>query len=423
MRERAEGSTLLVRLGFDYFRVLDAPPLVGVALTGRVSPAPQPQHTADNQPCDDGPERGAHARDRDAGSDDCERDDGRQEVGRVLQRGLEGGGERPHECEPGDGDDDALGRQLDERGEHRRTDPDDDRDETCGDARDPAAIAVGTGLGTCRQRRTDGGEVDAVRSCGCAEHRAHASEDHRAAPRHVVAEALHDRDARHVLRGHRDDVERQRQADDRLQCEDRGDDLQVRDRGGDCDLGVGGDDMNPDDDGGDEERGGHRPPREEPDPQEPHDNDGDDPRGVRDRTGDRPQAELQEHSREHRLRDRGGDAGDEGAQRWHESRDDDEQARHEEGAHGRGPTALDGAGRHEERSTRRRPGDRDGQAGPAGEDHRADAHEDRDGHEAAGRLRLRGARSREAREDDDERAGERDERGDDASGQRLGEGA
>ena len=68
-------------------------------------------------------------------------------------------------------------------------------------------------LGPGRERSADGSQVDRVAARRRTDQRADAGDDHRPSPRHVVTEAFHHRDAGHVLRRHRHEVERQGDAD------------------------------------------------------------------------------------------------------------------------------------------------------------------------------------------------------------------
>lgn len=84
-------------------------------------------------------------------------------------------------------------------------------------------------------------------SGGRAEDRPGTRDEHRAPPGDLVAEAAHHRDSRHVLRGHRHEVERQGDADEGAEGEGRCGELQARDEGGRLDGRAGAGEVHGDD--------------------------------------------------------------------------------------------------------------------------------------------------------------------------------
>ena len=173
---------------------------------------------------------------------------------------------------------------------------------------------------------------------------------HRLAPRHGVAVARHHRDARHVLRGHRHDVERDRDAD-------HGRDGPVR-RGPGERSGPGrpastdGAGRHDDHGQGDRERDRHRPAPRDPVHDQPGEHDRSDVRrGVRE-PGHRREADRQQHAGEHRAGERGRDPGDQVAEPGKQAGEQDQRRGDDEGADRGRPAAGDGAGRDQERRAR-----------------------------------------------------------------------
>ena len=169
----------------------------------------------------------------------------------------------------------------------------------------------------------------------------------------------HDRDSRHVLRRHRDDVERDRDADERADRERRHRELHARDE----QRGIDGCPLLRERDTHDDRRGDererHRPPRREADEDEPRQHHGHDAPRIDHDPRDGCEAQRQQHAREHRLRDRGRDARDQPAEQRPQPGDHDERRDDEERPHRRRPAALDHSGGGEQRGAGRRPRDGD----------------------------------------------------------------
>lgn len=341
---------------------------------------------------------------------------------RVFERRLERRGERAEQRQPCDRCDDALRRQGHERAERRRTDPDADRDEARRHARDPATASIRPCFRTCRQRGADRCEVDAVATGRRGDHRSQACDHDRSTPRHLISQPLHDGHAGDVLRGHRHQVEGHRDSHDRLHCELRRDEFQTRHDRRRIHLGTGRHHVHEHDCRRHEERGRHCPAGKESHPDQPHEHDGNHPGGIRHRSRDRAQTQLQQHAGEHRLRHRCGNPRDESAQRRHEPRHDDEQSGDQERSHRSGPPALHSPRRHKECGPWGRPRHRDGQLRPPRKDDRPHTHEHGDGHETAGGLHGSRTDGGEPRQHDHERTGEGDESGNEARRDRLSDG-
>jgi hypothetical protein len=154
--------------------------------------------------------------------------------------------------------------------------------------------------GPAAERGADRGEVDRVPTGRRADDRADAGHEHRAPPRHRVAQALHHGHARHVLAGHRHDVQRQRDAEDGRERERRCGELDPRHEVGGVDAGARRRDVHRDDGGGGEEGERRRPARQQAQREEPHGHHRRDGCGVVGQAGDRAEAELEQHAGQHR---------------------------------------------------------------------------------------------------------------------------
>ena len=255
-----------------------------------------------------------------------------------------------------------------------------------------------------------------------AERRPQPSDDHRTTPRNRVAETLHDRDAWHVLRGHRDKPERQGDADHGLHRQRRRGELDAGHERRRLDGRARDGHVDADHDRRGHERERHRPPRQEPRRDEPHDHHRRNLEGIDRKTRDGAEAQRKQHPCQHRLRDRRWDARDERTELRQQAGEQDERGRHEERADRRWPSAIDDAGCGEQRGARGRPRNGDGDARGQREDDRRKPHRDAHGKEAARGLLWSRAHRIQPSEHHDKCACESNERGDDARGDGAGDG-
>ncbi len=235
-----------------------------------------------------------------------------------------------------------------------------------------------------------------------------AGDGHGLAPRHAEAERGHHRDARDVLRRHRHDVERHGEPDGRLPRQRRDGEVEAGDGVGPGE-GAAPHGLVPDDRERDRERRRRGPARRDPQQHEPREHDGRDEQRRRDERADGREAQREQHPREHRLGDRGGDRGDEVAEARPERGEQHEPADDAERADRGGPAPRDRARADEQRGPGRGPGERERGAVARRQPEDADGLRHAQGEEPGRGLVGRRADGAQAGEHDGERAREADE--------------
>ncbi len=267
------------------------------------------------------------------------------------------------------------------------------------------------GVGSGADRRRDRRHAERDRARKRAHERGEPRGGQRVARGHGIARRLQHREAREILRGHGDDVERQRQSDDRRPIEARDDE----DEAGKSEIAL--------DRRGEAQCIGERAAGEQHGDDghmrvdQAHDEEEQDQRQHQSGGGPRLHENLhderQHHAREHGRSDRCRDLRHQIAQGLHESRGDDRRRRDEISAHGLIEAQPRRAG--DQRGPGGRPGGDHGNAMAPAEPRRGDRLDQANGGDRS--AGLRGARPHRfgRRDDQRHRAAEahdgRDERG------------
>ena len=280
-------------------------------------------------------------------------------------------GERAQQRESGYGADDVRGRDADERGERAREQREHQKRRARAHRSCPPLVAVGLRRWCGDERGADRRQVDRVAPSQCPDDRAGASDPHRLAPRDAIAVGGEDCRSRDVLPGHRDDVQRQRQA----QQAGPGEAAARSSRHGAAGC-----------------RGCHRDPAASipittratakaagtahfgasANQRQPGEQDRANLPRMRGEALDRLEAQLEDDARQHRLRNRHRDRRRSARRVAATAREHDQRAGDQECSDRRRPAAVHRAGACEQRRARRRPREQDRDPVAAREPERAE---------------------------------------------------
>ena len=222
--------------------------------------------------------------------------------------------------------------------------------------------------------------------------------------------------ARDVLRHHRHDEQRQADAEQRAELKRGRHEGQLRQQ---MRRWATGDRVDRHRDRRRHQRARHRPaPRDAPQ-HEPDDDGRDRELGDIDDRVDRLQADRQQDAGHQPAGDRPGDRDDRARQGTPQARDDDQDVCQQERADRSRVATAHRPGGDQQRRARRRPRHGQRHLVVQGERDADDAHGDRQHQQPRRRLGVAGPDRVQSRQDDRERAGEADQRGDDAGDDRL----